>query len=90
MKSSELPEDFVSHIAADIEYNRNESFSFEHEDAINDKTEIKLIVPVITIKDSTFAVRGDISIIGGHPKTGKTSVCAFLLATALMKDVRNR
>ncbi len=57
---------------------------FQHEDAINDKTPIREIVPVIRIRDSIFAVKGDISIIGGLPKVGKTSVCAFLIATALL------
>lgn len=57
------------------------------EDEINDHTEIGDIVPVITIRESVFAVKGDISIIGGLPKVGKTSVCAFILATSLMKDV---
>jgi hypothetical protein len=56
-------------------------------DEINDKTEIGEIVPVIHIRDSVFAVKGDISIVGGLPKVGKTSVCAYLIATAFMKNI---
>lgn len=46
-------------------------------------TESDPIIPVIKIRDSIFAVKGDISIIGGLPKAGKTSVCAYIIATAL-------
>lgn len=54
---------------------------------IDDSTSIREIVPVVTIAESIFAVKGDISIVGGLPKTGKTSVCSYLLATALMENI---
>lgn len=76
----------IDAIKNDIEKNRHSLNTFQHEDAINDTTEVREIVPVVTIRDAIFAVKGDISIIGGLPKAGKTSVCAFLLATALQKN----
>jgi hypothetical protein len=56
-------------------------------DTINDKTKIKDIEPIVKINDSNFAVKGDFSIVGGLPKVGKTTICAFMIATSLMKDV---
>ncbi|MBL7854844.1 MAG: AAA family ATPase [Cyclobacteriaceae bacterium] len=55
-------------------------------DRITDESIIPPIIPVIEIGGSIFAAKGDLSIIGGLPKVGKTSVCAFMLATALIKD----
>jgi hypothetical protein len=75
----------LEHIERDLQEKKRELE--QDEDEINDYTDIGEIVPVINIRDSVFAVKGDISIIGGQPKVGKTSVCAFILATALMKDV---
>lgn len=72
----------TSLVARDIE-----SISdYQHPDEINDTTEINDPEPVIIIRESIFAVRGDISIVGGLPKAGKTSCSAFMIATALMKD----
>ena len=76
----------LNFLKKDIEKHRYSLNSFQHEDAINDTTEVREIIPVVTIRDAIFAVKGDISIIGGLPKAGKTSVCAFLLATALQNN----
>lgn len=59
-------------------------------DEINDSTHVEDIVPVIRIRDAIFAVKGDISIVGGLPKAGKTSISAFMLATALMKEISGK
>jgi len=59
---------------------------YQHPDEINDSTQISDPVPVIMIRESIFAVKGDISIVGGLPKAGKTSCSAFMIATSLMKD----
>lgn len=56
-------------------------------DTINDRTKIKDIEPIIKIMDSNFAVKGDFSIVGGLPKVGKTTICAFMIATAFMEVV---
>jgi len=60
---------------------------YQHPDEINDSTQISDPEPIIMIRESIFAVKGDISIVGGQPKAGKTSCSAFMLATALMKDI---
>jgi len=56
-------------------------------DTINDRTKIKDIEPIIKIMDSNFAVKGDFSIVGGLPKVGKTTICAFMIATAFMEVI---
>ncbi len=56
-----------------------------HEDEINDSTKVSDPISVITIGGSPFTVKGDISIVGGLPKAGKTSCSVFMLSTALMK-----
>jgi hypothetical protein len=43
--------------------------------------------PVITIAESNFAIRGDISFISGQPKAGKTTVCSILIATSLLEHI---
>jgi|GEM_PF-2178248 len=57
------------------------------EDEINDHSDIGEIIPVIEIRNCVLAAKGDISIIGGLPKVGKTSVCSFILSTAFMKNI---
>jgi hypothetical protein len=76
----------LSDIKKDIEGHSKSFNLFVHEDEINDRTEINDPVPIITIRDSVFAVKGDISVVGGLPKAGKTQVSAFMLATALVKE----
>lgn len=56
-------------------------------DTITDETEIREIEPIVKINDANFAVRGDFSIVGGLPKVGKTTICAYMIATGLMKDI---
>lgn len=54
---------------------------------IDDGTEIPPFVPVVTITDTVFAYKGDISFVAGPPKSGKSTVSINMLATALMPDV---
>lgn len=48
---------------------------------------VKRSESLVTIRESTFARKGDFSLIVGQPKAGKTTVSQFLIATALMKNV---
>ena len=77
----------IDHFKNDTAENIKKLHSSLFEDEITDKTNIKEIVPVVTISEAIFSIEGDISIIGGLPKAGKTSVSSFLLGTALMKDL---
>lgn len=45
------------------------------------------IIPTVFIAGSRFAVKGDISMISGKPKAGKSTITKMILATALMKEV---
>lgn len=76
----------VSALKADIENNSLRLKSFHHDDAINDDTKVSDPITVVTIRESTFAVKGDISVVGGQPKAGKTSTSVFMIATALTKE----
>ncbi len=76
----------LSVLKEDVAQNIYNLQSFQHEDALDDNTKVSDPIPVITIRESVFAVRGDISVVGGLPKAGKTSCSVFMLATALMKE----
>lgn len=54
---------------------------------IDNSIVIKPIIPVTYIAGSRFAVKGDISMISGKPKAGKSTITKMVLATALMKEV---
>jgi hypothetical protein len=54
---------------------------------ITDASRIKPPEPIVKIRDSNFAVKGDFSIVGGLPKVGKTTICSFMIATAFMKAI---
>lgn len=54
---------------------------------IDRKVEIKPIIPTVFISGSRFAVKGDISMISGKPKAGKSTITKMVLATALMKEI---
>lgn len=54
---------------------------------IDHKTVIKAVEPVCYIAGSRFAVRGDISMISGKPKSGKSTITKMVLATALMETI---
>jgi hypothetical protein len=51
------------------------------------QSEVQEVVPVVTIGGCPFAVKGDISIIGGLPKAGKTTIAINMIATALMGEI---
>ncbi len=54
---------------------------------ITEESHIPDVVPTITVKNGTFAIQGDISFISGAPKSGKSSLCQFILSTALMETI---
>lgn len=54
---------------------------------INPSVKIAPIIPTVFIAGSRFAVKGDISMISGKPKAGKSTITKMILATALMKEV---
>ncbi|GAB3992014.1 hypothetical protein GCM10028807_24110 [Spirosoma daeguense] len=54
---------------------------------ITDRTPVKKLKPVVTVGASTFARRGDFSVITGQRKAGKTTVLQFVVATALLEDI---
>lgn len=56
---------------------------------VNYDTEVQEIVPVVKIDGCPFAVKGDISIIGGLPKSGKTTIAINIIGTALMEQIPN-
>jgi hypothetical protein len=60
-----------------------EKYRVSHSSDIADET------PIIFINDRKIAVNGDISFITGQPKAGKTSIAAFIIATALMENIPN-
>lgn len=53
---------------------------------IDGSIEVKPVVPTVFIAGSRFAVKGDISMISGKPKAGKSTITKMVLATALMKE----
>lgn len=54
---------------------------------ITDKSNVPDMEPVILINgEAILATKGDISVVGGKEKAGKTSVSMFMVATALMPD----
>ncbi|MBX9853723.1 MAG: AAA family ATPase [Cytophagaceae bacterium] len=54
-------------------------------DRITSDTVIPEIESVIEIAGARFAIKGDVSAISGPPKVGKSTVCQFIIATALME-----
>lgn len=54
---------------------------------VSHKSDIADETPIIFINDRKIAVNGDISFITGQPKAGKTSIAAFIIATALMENI---
>ncbi len=56
---------------------------------IDTSVKVNPIIPTVFIAGSRFAVKGDISMISGKPKAGKSTITKMILATALMKEVSN-
>jgi len=54
---------------------------------IDGNVKINPIVPTVFIAGSRYAVKGDISMISGKPKAGKSTITKMILATALMKEI---
>ncbi|HAK77227.1 MAG TPA: hypothetical protein DCM71_10040 [Runella sp.] len=50
---------------------------------IFDDSDISDPIPFVKVNGSTFASLGDISFISGVPKSGKSSITGFIIATAL-------
>lgn len=64
----------------------NEHFIDFDKSTITDDSDIADPIPFVTVNGSTFASLGDISFISGVPKSGKSSITGFIIATALMKE----
>lgn len=56
-------------------------------DEITLESKIKDIEPIVMVQDSIYSVKGDFSLIEGLPKTGKTTVVQFIIATGFMKEI---
>jgi len=54
---------------------------------IHDNSDIPDQEYVVTISNAPVAAKGDISVIGGKEKAGKTSVGIIVIATSLMKKI---
>lgn len=54
---------------------------------ITEESDVPPVEPTITIKEGIFAIKGDISFIAGLPKSGKSTTCRYILATALMEII---
>lgn len=54
---------------------------------ITDKTIVKPLTPTVWVSGSRFAVKGDLSMISGPPKAGKSTTTKMILATALMEKI---
>src|SRR6218665_511139 len=54
---------------------------------ITEQTEIAQQVPIITIDDKNYLMKGDFAIITGEKKSGKSHVLRRVIMTALMPDV---
>ena len=69
-----------------------EEFHYYQQDMLDSYriTYASQIIPIeatVTIAGSYFAVKGDISVVGGLPKAGKTAISVFILGTALVPHV---
>lgn len=53
---------------------------------ITDSTIIEPLQPIITIEESIFCAKGEISFISGKPKVGKTTIVSILVSTYLTQD----
>jgi AAA domain len=56
-------------------------------DAITHETEIVPANHICTINDANFLTDGELSTVSGPPKTGKSTVVSYIIATALMKEI---
>jgi hypothetical protein len=55
-------------------------------DRITASSNIKPIVPIVSVSGSNIASKGDFSVVGGLPKAGKTSIAVPMIATALIEN----
>lgn len=91
MKIPEIPQSFSQNESFFPKGNKPDNqgkdfFQRFKETEITDQSEIADPVPFVTVNGSTFASLGDISFISGVPKSGKSSVTGFIIATAMMKE----
>jgi uncharacterized Zn-binding protein involved in type VI secretion len=90
-KSDELPIHKDTKNGATVSYQQNSKAKFSKDDILNCRvdhsTQVKEIVPAVKIDGCPFAVKGDISIIGGLPKAGKTTIAVNIIGTALMEQI---
>lgn len=89
--SKNLINDKVTKNGSSVHFNQEPDPKFSKKDIldcrVNYGTEIQEIVPAVKIDGCPFAVKGDISIIGGLPKSGKTTIAINIIGTALMEQI---
>ncbi|QIP12989.1 hypothetical protein G8759_10305 [Spirosoma aureum] len=54
---------------------------------LTDASNVPPIETTITVKDGIFAIKGDISFVSGMAKSGKSTICRYIIATALMETI---
>ncbi|SDX68119.1 AAA family ATPase [Hymenobacter psychrophilus] len=74
----------LQHLGADV--SEPALFTDAAADEIRIDSNIPDLIPVVRIAGEVIAVQGDISFIAGKPKAGKTAVCTFIAASALLRD----
>lgn len=62
-----------------------EGFNLENYE-ITDETEVGSLEPILSIQESVFCAKGEISFISGKPKVGKTTIASILISTCLTKN----
>ncbi|WP_288423549.1 AAA family ATPase [uncultured Spirosoma sp.] len=87
MTANELPPFSVRSDTKTVSLNQATLLSRIRDSRITDRTPVKKLKPVVTVGQSTFARRGDFSVITGQRKAGKTTILQFVVATALLEDI---
>lgn len=54
---------------------------------LTDESDVAPVEPTITVKGGIFAIKGDISFVSGMAKSGKSTICRYIMATALMETI---
>ena len=96
LKSNKVPDNIIP-LQSDVIRTTPKNFSIPTNSTVNindilskridQNVIINPIIPTVFIAGSRFAVKGDISMISGKPKAGKSTITKMVLATALMKEI---
>ncbi|MGM9510931.1 hypothetical protein ACS5NO_24565 [Larkinella sp. GY13] len=54
---------------------------------LTDESDVPPVEATISVKDGIFAIKGDISFVSGMAKSGKSTICRYIMATALMETL---